>query len=290
MSFEERNDHSSGDEMSSIVLLSLPIGNLSDLSERARIALENGVYFICEDTRTLKSLMQHLGVDYSKKTFVSFHDYSTSMELNNLIKTIQNHDEVYLVSDAGNPLISDPGFPLVKKCLEEGIEVKSIPGVSAILVALELSGLPPFPFYFYGFYPQENNKQQEMLQKIDGLKGTHIFFEGTSRVEKTIDEVAHQFPDYPIVVARELTKKFESVYRFKGKEWKAARSQMTFKGEFVLLIHNDQEKMSAQSDLRKLAQEIMEEGARPKILAKLLSEILDRPVKEIYKEISKNNE
>lgn len=275
--------------MSSITLLTLPIGNLGDLTERGRSALEKGSCFICEDTRTLKTLLQFLAIDYSQKTFYSFHDHSTESELIHLIKTIQSksQDEVYLVSDAGNPLISDPGFPLVKKCLEEGIELKSIPGVSAILVALELSGLPPFPFYFYGFYPQESGKQTELKNKIRNLKGTHLFFEGASRIEKTISELAEEFPEKSLVIARELTKKFESIYRFKGAEWEATKAQVIIKGEFVVLVHNETETAATSSDLRQLAEEIIREGAKPKKLAKLLGEILDRPTKEIYQEISK---
>lgn len=274
--------------MSSLILLTLPIGNLADLTDRGKAALENGSCFICEDTRTLKTLLQHLGIDYSQKTFFSFHDHSTESELKNLIKIIVSHSEVYLVSDAGNPVISDPGFPLVKRCLEEGIELKTVPGVSAILVALELSGLPPFPFYFYGFYSQDSGKQNELQSKIASLKGTHLFFEGASRVEKTISELAKVFPDKSLVVARELTKKFESIYRFKGHEWSSIKEYFVVKGEFVILIHNDEEKSLAKNDVYQLAEEIIREGAKPKKLAKLLSAILDRPTKEIYEEISKN--
>lgn len=274
--------------MSSLTLLTLPIGNLADLTARGKAALENGSYFICEDTRTLKSLLQFIGIDYSQKYFYSFHDHSTDSELLNLIKVITDQDEVYLVSDAGNPLISDPGFPLVKRCLEEGIEIKSVPGVSAILVALELSGLPPFPFYFYGFYPQESGKQHELQNKLSSLKGTHLFFEGASRVEKTIAELAKLYPHKSLVVARELTKKFESIYRFKGHEWEKKKADFIVKGEFVILLHNDQENLRAQNELGQLAEEILTEGAKPKKLAKLLALILDRPSKDIYQEIIKN--
>lgn len=274
--------------MSSLVLLTLPIGNLGDLTERGRTALESAAHFICEDTRTLKSLMQHLGIDYSVKSFYAFHDHSTENELKILIRTIKDAGEVYLVSDAGNPLISDPGFPLVKKCLEEGIELKTIPGLSSILVALELSGLPPFPFYFYGFYPQETAKQHELQNKISILKGTHLFFEGASRVTKTIDELAALFPGQSLAVGRELTKKFETIYRFKGSDWNKIKADFLVKGEFVILVHNHQEKNHSHSELKILAEEILNEGARPKKLAKLLSEILDRPTKEIYQEILKN--
>lgn len=273
--------------MSSLTLLTLPIGNLGDLTERGKTALESGNHFICEDTRTLKSLMQHLGIDYSQKFFYAFHDHSTEGEVKNLIKIISENSEVYLVSDAGNPLISDPGFPLVKKSLVSGIEIKTVPGVSSILVALELSGLPPFPFYFYGFYSQESSKQNELLNKIKSLKGTHLFFEGASRVEKTISECAQLFPEKSLVVARELTKKFETIYRFKGKEWESVKANFLVKGEFVILIHNEVEKVQTQNELIQLAEEILAEGARPKKLAKLLGQILDRPTKDIYQEILK---
>lgn len=275
--------------MSSLVLLTLPIGNLGDLTERGRIALTEGNHFICEDTRTLKSLMQHLGIEYSAKSFYAFHDHSTENELKSLIKIIKNEREVYLVSDAGNPLISDPGFPLVKKCLEEEIALATVPGVSSILVALELSGLPPFPFYFYGFYPQESAKKHELQSKLNSLKGTHLFFEGASRVTSTLDELTSLYPDKSLVVARELTKKFETVYRFKGSEWEKVKSDFLVKGEFVILVHNQQEKNQSHSELKTLAEEILKEGAKPKKLAKLLGEILDLPTKDIYQEISKNH-
>ena len=149
-----------------LCLLSLPIGNLKDLTSRALEALKEGSYFVVEDTRTFKSLLNHLQIAYADKKIWSYHEHSSEKEQENILQLLLAGNRVYVASDAGSPLISDPAYPLVKEVIQQGIDVRTLPGVSSVLVALELSGLPPYPFFFYGFLPREEEKQKNFLQKI----------------------------------------------------------------------------------------------------------------------------
>jgi 16S rRNA (cytidine1402-2'-O)-methyltransferase len=267
-----------------IILLNTPIGNLGDISPRVQEALKNGTLFAAEDTRVFKELLNHLGISVQGKKILSLHDQSGSNQVDKLIEYAQNED-LYVASEAGSPIISDPAFPLVVAAYEHKIKVESYSGVSSPIMALELSGLPPIPFQFHGFLPRESGKRTRIFKEVG--YGTHIFFEAPTRIEETLDELSEVRPDSQIAVVRELSKKFEQVLRFKGKEWSDVKKEITFKGEFVLLFHNENATASTGSDLTEMAQEILANGANPKQVAKLLGLILDRPTKEIYSELNR---
>ena len=146
--------------MSSLTLVSLPIGNIKDITLRAIEALRSGDCFYAEDTRVFKKLLNSLEIEYSSKFIDSFHEHSEG-KIKNITEKIQAGTRVYLVSDAGSPVISDPAFPLLKKMREEGIEIKTIPGVTSVVTALELSGLPPRPFHFWGFISRSKNERKD---------------------------------------------------------------------------------------------------------------------------------
>jgi 16S rRNA (cytidine1402-2'-O)-methyltransferase len=152
-------------------------------------------------------------------------------------------------------------------------------------MALELSGLPPIPFHFVGFLPRETGKIKKIFSELP--YGTTIFFEAPTRIEDTLDELAQTQPDLMVAVVRELSKKFQQVMKFKAKDWAENKKSMTFKGEFVFLVHQSEEASASGSELKSMAQEILASGATPKQLAKLLSLILDRPTKEIYSELGR---
>lgn len=270
--------------MGKIILLNTPIGNLGDLTARVTEALKEGTLFAVEDTRVFKELLNHLGISLSGKKIYSLHDQSEGGQVSRLIE-LSERETLYVASEAGSPIVSDPAYPLILEAYEKGIKVESFSGVSSPIMALELSGLPPIPFQFHGFLPRESGKRAKIFSEVG--YGTHIFFEAPTRIEETLNELSLLRPQAEIAVVRELSKKFEQVMKFKGEEWKEKKEQLTFKGEFVLLFHNKELSQSSSGDLKDLAQEILAKGSTPKQLSKLLGLILDRPTKEIYSELNR---
>jgi 16S rRNA (cytidine1402-2'-O)-methyltransferase len=268
-----------------IILLNTPIGNLGDLTPRVLEALKSGSVFAVEDTRVFKELLNHLGISLQGKRVFSLHDQSAGTQVDKLLEMAQMED-LYVTSDAGSPIISDPAYPLVTAAHEKGIAVESYSGVSSPIMALELSALPPIPFHFHGFLPRESGKKSKSFQEMSA--GTHIYFDAPTRIEETMDLLGKEFPELRVAVVRELSKKFEQVVRLKAGDWKDIKSQVTFRGEFVLLIHQPEgEKSMGGGELKALASDILHKGAAPKQLAKLLGLILDRPTKEIYSELTR---
>jgi 16S rRNA (cytidine1402-2'-O)-methyltransferase len=274
--------------MSGIYLVTTPIGNHSDLSEHARQVLTNTELIFCEDTRVFKSLARMISLDYSSKRIESFHDHSSEARLDSILEQAKEQD-ICFVSDAGSPIVSDPAYPLVTRALELGVEVKSISGICSPIVALELSGLPPIPFHFHGFFARDKGKKNKDFEMVAEVYGTHIFFEGVSRVIQTTKDIAALYPDFDMVLARELTKEYESVYRFKGREFEDVIPQIVQKGEFILLINNPvKDNVKMDGDLKKIAQEIIDKGAKPKLLSKLLAGITGANAKDIYNELNQS--
>ena len=269
--------------MGKIILLNTPIGNLGDITPRVSEALKVGTVFAVEDTRVFKDLLSHLGVSLQGKRILSLHDQSESGQVGKLLEMAESHD-LYVASEAGSPIVSDPAYPLVVAAYERGIQVESYSGVSSPIMALELSGLPPIPFQFHGFLPRETGKRAKIFQEVG--YGTHIFFEAPTRVEETLDELGELFPEVELAVVRELSKKFEQVIKLKAGEWKEKKKEVTFKGEFVFLFHKKDQTPAFSGEIKEIAQEIVASGATPKQLAKLLGLILDRPTKDIYSELN----
>lgn len=265
--------------MGKIILLNTPIGNLGDITSRVREALKTGTVFAVEDTRVFKDLLNHLEISVSGKKIISLHDQSEKSQIERLLEISQKED-LYVASEAGSPIISDPAYPLVLGAYQRGIRVESYSGVSSPIMALELSGLPPIPFSFHGFLPREAGKRKKIFSEVG--YGTHIFFEAPTRAEETLNELSEQRPHAEICVVRELSKKFEQVAKFKGSEWGVKKSEINFKGEFVILFHNSESRHETSGLLGQLALEVLEKGAGPKQLAKILGLILDRSSKEIY--------
>lgn len=271
--------------MGKIILLNTPIGNLGDLTPRVLEALKNGSLFAVEDTRVFKELLNHLGISLNGKKILSLHDQSADHEVEKLIELAKG-ETLYVASEAGSPIVSDPAYPLIVRAYKEGLEIDSYSGVSSVIMALELSGLPPIPFTFHGFLPREDGKKNKEFSNL--TTGTHLFFEAPTRVEDTLDLLSKNFPDLQIALVRELSKKFQQVLRFKSDDWKKAKENLVLKGEFILLIHQPKG-LSGNNDLKIFAQEIIDRGASPKLLAKLLSEILECPTKEVYGLLNRQN-
>lgn len=270
--------------MVEIKLVTTPIGNLEDLTPRAKRALEESSLILAEDTRVTRSLYDLLEIPTIGRKFVAFHDHNQK-QIDKLIEELSSSGPCCIVSDAGSPIISDPAYPLIRAILAAGGKVETVPGVTSVVTALELSGLPPQPYTFHGFLGRKKSEIITKLEECESFGGTHIFFESPHRIESTLESMAENFPDIDVALCRELTKKFESAYRFKASEWRT--QDITVKGEFVLLVHFSRAEKSTGSskELEKLAQAYMKKKT-PKNLSKLLSPILGLSTSEVYSLLS----
>ncbi|MEY4321207.1 MAG: hypothetical protein RLZZ471_1148, partial [Actinomycetota bacterium] len=217
-----------------LILAATPIGNLSDASPRLVEHLQNSHYIAAEDTRTLYKLAQALGIQVQAKTF-SLHDHNEHERIEQLVEIAREHD-LLVVSDAGMPTVSDPGFNLVRACAEHDIPVTIIPGPSAVLSALAVSGLPTDRFTFEGFLPRKDGERRTLFEELLREQRTMIFFESPHRIHESLVVAAEIFgADRKASVSRELTKKFEHTERgtlAELVEWAADEP----KGEMVVVI------------------------------------------------------
>lgn len=224
--------------MGNLYIVSTPIGNLGDITLRALEILKEVDLILAEDTRRSSLLLNHYSI---KKPLVSFHEYNEEKRERKIIEYLKEGKNIALVSDAGTPTLADPGFKLVRSCANEEIKVFSIPGSSAILAALVASGLPTDSFSFLGYVPKKEGKRKEFYRKIsslsEGIKTTVIFFESPHRLLATLEELANNFPNKDLVVARELTKVNEEIIRGKPKVILKRITGSSIKGEITLLIH-----------------------------------------------------
>jgi 16S rRNA (cytidine1402-2'-O)-methyltransferase len=193
-----------------LYLVATPIGNLGDISRRALDVLRRADRIACEDTRVTRKLLSAEGI---ATPLTAYHDHSGPRERRRLLDAVAGGEAVALVSDAGTPLVSDPGFKLVREAIAEGLAVTALPGPSAPLVALLLSGLPSDRFFFGGFLPAKSGARRETLQALAGLDASLIFFETPQRLAASLGDIAAALGERPAAVARELTKLHEEVRR-----------------------------------------------------------------------------
>jgi len=267
-------------------LITLPIGNNKDITLRALEALTIGKCFYAEDTRVFKKLLENQNIDYADKFIDSFHDHTIG-KIDIIIDKIRSGVHVYLVSDAGSPVISDPAFPLLKKIREFGIEIKTVPGVTSVIAALELSALPPHPFHFWGFIARTKGEKKNFFKDLEEITGTHLFFESPHRLLETVAIFFENFPEGELVVTREITKVYESVYRIKNIDLANLEKIIIEKGEFVILFHVDKKAQASMksSEISKLVHDYLEGKGGTKKLAKIFAKILDSDNKVIYDQL-----
>lgn len=215
-----------------LYIVSTPIGNLRDITLRALDTLKEVSFIVCEDTRVTSFLLSHYEI---KKELISFNAQSESNKIGYVLNRINSGESCAIVSDAGTPAISDPGVRLVSAAIKEGIQVLAIPGVTAAVTALSISGLPTDSFIYEGFLPQKKGRQKK-LKELSLEERTMILYESTYRIEKLIEELNEYMPERIVVVARELTKKFEEVWRGTPAELLEELPGKTIKGEFVVVI------------------------------------------------------
>ena len=220
-----------------IALVPTPIGNLGDITRRAIESLEGADRIACEDTRQTGKLLSHLNIQ--GKTLVSLHEHNEIRRIPEIIAAARSGEAIAVVSDAGMPGVSDPGYRLVQACLEAEIEFEVLPGPSAVLTALVGSGLPVHAFHFHGFLPVKKGKRLKALESALDAEGTTLFFESPHRIVSTLRVLADAHPDARCCVARELTKKFETYHRGTASELLAHFQAHPPKGEIVFLLSGD---------------------------------------------------
>ncbi len=215
-----------------LYVVATPIGNLSDITYRAVEILKTCDYILCEDTRHSVVLLKHYEITRPLK---SLHKFNEASQLSHIISDLQQGQKVALISDAGTPAISDPGERLVKECVNENITVIPIPGACAAIAALSSSGLDTSRFQFCGFLPRRAGERKRIMQEILTYPGTTICYESPNRLKDILALIAESDPARSVVVARELTKKFEEFMRGTAGEL-LTRLDQPLKGEIVLLI------------------------------------------------------
>ncbi len=217
-----------------LFIVATPIGNLEDISARALRTLREADRIACEDTRHTRKLLDHYGID---RPMVSFHEHNEKDRTAELIERIRGGEQIALVSDAGTPLISDPGYRIVEAATREGIQVVTIPGPSAVIAALAASGLTTDSFYFGGFLPVKQGQRRRALETLGELDCVLIWYEAPHRLVEALEDVAYVLPEREVVVARELTKMHEEFARGTAADLAADfRGRTAVKGEITLLI------------------------------------------------------
>jgi 16S rRNA (cytidine1402-2'-O)-methyltransferase len=274
-----------------LYIVATPIGNLEDISLRALKILSEVFMCAAEDTRKTKILFNHHQV---KTKLTSYHRFSERKKLNYLVSLLKEGKDLALVSDAGTPLISDPGLLLVKEAISLGIKISPLPGPSSVTAALSVSGFNSDNFIFVGFPPRKKNERLNFIKNLVKEQRTLILFESGMRIKKLLEDISENFPQKNIFIAREISKMYETFYRGEIKEIIDELSESKFgsKGEFVLVFEEINKKNNFES-------EISEDGVRIlKLLVDhlpnndamvLASKILNIKKNILYKELIKDD-
>ena len=245
-----------------LYIVSTPIGNLGDMTHRAVEVLSSAALVIAEDTRHSRRLLDHYRIATPLR---SYHEHNEAKETPKLISRLRAGDSVALISDAGTPLISDPGSRLVAAALEANVPVVPIPGASSVMAALVASGMALERFTFFGFLPRKGGERAEMIGDVVASRTTAVLFEAANRVGATLEAlVAAGAASRTAVVAREITKQFEEFRRGSVAELAAAYSQTDPKGEVVLVISGAATPVVSESDLSDEARKLRASGKSPR--------------------------
>ncbi len=266
-----------------LYLVPTPIGNLGDISQRARETLENADFIAAEDTRVTLKLLNHLGI---KKSLVSYYEHNKTFKGEKIVERILAGEVCALVSDAGSPAISDPGEDLVRQCAQAGIPVCAIPGPCAAITALSISAQATGRFCFEGFLSTAKKSRREHLEALKAETRTMIFYEAPHKLLSTLADMIPVFgADRPISLCRELTKLHEEVVRTTLGEALQRYSENPPKGEFVLIIAGAQpvvEETPSETDVAFRVAQLMEAGLSRKDAVKQAAKELNLPKNAVY--------
>lgn len=220
-----------------LYIVATPIGNLGDITLRALETLKKVDYILCEDTRNTGLMLANLGINNQAK-LMSFYDEVEEQKIPEIIRLLELGKEIALVTDAGTPIVSDPGYRLIKKCRQLFLEVTSIPGPSAVVNALVLSGLPAGRFCFLGFLPKKSGEKKKILENYKDVDGAKIIYESPFRLKRLLEEINEVCGEKTqVVVCREMTKKFEEIISGNVTEVISKLALKEIKGEITLLFY-----------------------------------------------------
>lgn len=263
-------------------VVATPIGNLADLSPRALETLRAVAAVCAEDTRHTRQLLAHFGIE---KPLLALHEHNEVEMAGKLVARLAAGDSLALVSDAGTPLVSDPGYRLVRAAREAGLRVSPVPGPSAMIAALSVAGLPSDRFTFEGFLPAKAGARRERLAALAGEARTLVFYESSHRIGDTLADCVEAFGgDRPAVLARELTKLFETVLDgdLAALQARVEADPNQRKGEFVLLVQGAGEDADARIAEGRRVYALLAAELKPSVAAKLAAEITGAPRKALY--------
>ena len=265
--------------MGTFYICPTPIGNLNDISTRLVQVLSKVDIIYAEDTRIAKKLLSHLNQKIEIRSYFKGNEVKKIDEILNLL---DDDKSIAMISDAGTPLISDPGNTLVKELIKSKVEIVSIPGPSSVLVALTLSGFDTEKFTFLGFVPKSGKERAQFFNYIQETQLTLICFTSPNRLKKDLEEFVNKNIENEIVVCRELTKKFETIYRGTATTLLRDIPDTEYKGEVTLVIDKSQEIKTIDLDIEDLAKKLIEYKVPKREIAKIISSITKEKVNKIY--------
>ncbi|MGM9972183.1 MAG: 16S rRNA (cytidine(1402)-2'-O)-methyltransferase [Anaeroplasmataceae bacterium] len=264
-----------------LYLVATPIGNLEDITFRAIRILKEVDYIYAEDTRNSSVLLNHYDIH---TPLFSYHEYNKELKNDEIINHLKSGKNIAIISDAGNPVISDPGYNIALSCIENDIPVTTIPGPCAYISALVSSGISPMPNTFYGFLDSKYNKRREQLNDLKYNESTMIFYEAPHRILDTLSDMLEILGDRYIVLSRELTKKFEEIIR--GNISEILNDPSLLKGEMVLIVSGYKGESDNIEDINPCDQidKLIAIGYKPKDAIKEVAKIVNMDKHELYKE------
>ena len=268
-----------------LYIVSLPIGNAKDITLRAIDCLQNVDEIYCEDTRVTNKI---LSIHKINRGLKNYHDHNGEKVRPQIIKKVKDGKSIALVSDAGTPLISDPGYKLVSELRDNDLYITAVPGVSSPITALTLSGLPTNNFYFLGFLPTKIQPRRNLLEDVKRLKTTIIIFETANRINKTLKDLIDILGNRKIAICREMTKKFEEIITGNIEYVAKEVALKKLKGEIVIVLYSDKQK-DEEINLEEIINSFKGEY-RPSELAKIISDQTGFSKNIIYNKIIKLKE
>ena len=263
-----------------LYIVGTPIGNTQDITIRAIETLRSVDLIACEDTRHTKILLDKFDI---RTPTTSYHKFNIRTKTGFIIDKIKQGKKVALVSDAGTPGISDPGQELVRAAASENIKVEVVPGASALISALSVSGLKTDRFAFEGFLPAKPSSRKEFLQALANEERTIVLYEAPHRIIKTLEELKENFGDRNVCIARELTKKFEEISRGKIAELIKKFSSSKPRGEFVIVIEGEKAVEKVQVDPELLVKDLVASGVSRSNAVKIVAKRLKVPKNQLYR-------
>lgn len=273
-----------------LYIVATPIGNLEDITLRALKVLREVALIAAEDTRHTGKLLSHYQI---KKRLISCHEHNEAARIPMLMDALKSGSDVALVSDAGTPGISDPGYRVVQAALEEGIAVVPVPGASAVVAGLSVCGLPTDMFHFVGFLPKKRGRQREQLEALKSIQATLVFYESPRRIVALLRSLLDTFGDRPATVAREITKLHEEFIRGSLSQLiESFEKRDAVKGECVVFVGGCEQNgpavvMTDDAIDRQIREALESDTQSPSKVAKVLSKTLSLPKQEIYEKIVK---